>query len=89
MIDGEKYFSSHAEQADFLIAMVITNPDVPVHQGASMMLVPRDAAGLSIARTPGVGRDPYGHGHHPYVKYEGVRVPREAMLRELGLEQGG
>ncbi|MGH2691123.1 MAG: acyl-CoA dehydrogenase family protein, partial [Actinomycetota bacterium] len=80
VIDGEKYFSSHAEQADFLIAMVITNPDVPVHQGASMMLVPRDSAGLTIARTPGVGRDPYGHGHHPYVKYEGVRVPRENLL---------
>jgi acyl-CoA dehydrogenase len=80
VIDGEKFFSSHADEADFLIAMVITNPDVPVHQGASMMLVPRDTPGLTIARKPGVGRDPLGYGHHPYVKYEGVRVPRENLL---------
>jgi acyl-CoA dehydrogenase len=45
VIDGEKYFSSHADLAEFLIAMVITNPDVPVHQGASMFLVPRDTPG--------------------------------------------
>ena len=45
VISGEKYYSSHADFADFLIAMVITDPDVPVHKGASMMLVPGDAPG--------------------------------------------
>jgi len=80
VINGEKYFSSHADFAEFLIAMVITNPDVPVHKGASMFLVPRDAEGLTIARTPGLGGEPLGEGHHPYVKYEDVRVPRENLL---------
>src|SRR5579875_2993397 len=42
VINGEKYFSSHADLAEFLIVMAITNPDVPVHRGASMFLVPRD-----------------------------------------------
>jgi len=80
VIDGEKYFSSHADLAEFLIAMVITNPDVPVHRGASMFLVPRDAPGLNIVRLAGLGREPLGHGHHAYIRYEHVRVPHENLL---------
>jgi acyl-CoA dehydrogenase len=80
VINGEKYFSSHADLAEFLIAMVITNPDVPVHQGASMFLVPREAEGLTIARSPGLGGEPLGHGHHAYIRYDDVRVPRENLL---------
>jgi acyl-CoA dehydrogenase len=80
VINGEKYFSSHADLAEFLIAMVITNPDVAVHQGASMFLIPRQAEGLTIARSPGLGGEPLGHGHHAYIRYEDVRVPRENLL---------
>src|SRR5207249_1290882 len=80
VIDGEKYFSSHADLAEFLIAMAITNPEVPVHQGASMFLVPRDTPGLNIVRLAGLGHEPLGHGHHAYIRYEGVRVPRENLL---------
>ena len=80
VIDGEKYFSSHADLAEFLIAMVITDPDVPVHKGASMFLVPKDAPGLEIVRLAGLGGEPLGHGHHAYLRYDGVRVPRENLL---------
>jgi acyl-CoA dehydrogenase len=93
VIDGEKYFSSHADLAEFLIAMVITNPDVPVHQGASMFLVPRDTPGLNIVRLAGLGHEPLGHGHHAYIRYEHVRVPRENLLGGEGqgflIAQGG
>ena len=80
VINGEKYFSSHADLAEFLIAMVITNPDVPVHQGASMILVPRETPGVNIVRRAGLGGEPLGHGHHAYIRYEDVRVPRESLL---------
>jgi len=80
VINGEKYFSSHADLAEFLIAMVITNPDVPVHRGASMFLIPREAEGLTLARSPGLGGEALGHGHHAYIRYEDVRVPRENLL---------
>ena len=80
VIDGEKYFSSHADLAEFLIAMVITNPEVPVHRGASMFLVPRDTPGLRIVRLAGLGHEPLGHGHHAYIRYENVRVPRHNLL---------
>jgi acyl-CoA dehydrogenase len=80
VIEGEKYFSSHADLAEFLIVMAITNPDVPVHQGASMFLVPRETAGLTFLRMAGLGGEPLGHGHHPHLRYDGVRVPSENLL---------
>jgi acyl-CoA dehydrogenase len=80
VINGEKYFSSHADLAAFLITMVITDPDVPVHQGASMFLVPTDTPGVNIVRLAGLGNEPLGEGHHAYIRYEDVRVPEENLL---------
>ena len=82
VINGEKYFSSNADLAEFLIVMAITDPDVPVHQGASMFLVPRDTPGLNIVRLAGLGGEPLGHGHHAYIRYENVpRAGREPARR--------
>jgi len=80
VLDGEKYFSSNADFAEFLIVMAITNPDVPVYQGASMFLVPRHTPGLNLARMAGIGGEPLGHGHHAYIRYEHCRVPAENLL---------
>ena len=80
VITGEKYFSSHADLAEFLIVMAITNPDVPVHQGASMFLVPRDTPGLTFLRMAGLGGERLGTGHHPHLRYDDVRVPAENLL---------
>jgi acyl-CoA dehydrogenase len=80
VIEGEKYFSSHADLAEFLIVMAITNPDVPVHQGASMFLVPRDTPGLRFLRMAGLAGEPLGEGHHPHLRYDGVRIPAENLL---------
>jgi acyl-CoA dehydrogenase len=60
--------------------MAITNPDVPVHQGASMFLVPRETSGLNLVRMAGLGGEPLGHGHHAYIRYEDCRVPAENLL---------
>ena len=80
VINGEKYFSSNANLAEFLITMVITDPNVPVHQGASMFLIPRDNPGMNIVRLAGLGGEPLGHGHHAYIRYEDCRVPAENLL---------
>jgi acyl-CoA dehydrogenase len=80
VLDGEKYFSSNADFAEFLIVMAITNPDVPVHQGASMFLVPKSTPGLNLERMVGIGGEPLGHGHHAYIRYENCRVPAENLL---------
>src|SRR6185295_16969362 len=84
VLRGEKYFSSHADLAAFLIVMAITDPDVPVHKGASMFLVPRDTPGLEIVRLAGLPGEPLGHGHHAYLRYEDVRVPADNLLGRPG-----
>lgn len=80
VINGEKYFSSHADFADFIIAMVVTDPDVPIHQGASMVLIPGGTPGVEVVRNVGIGGEPLGEGHHPHLRYNNVRVPHENIL---------
>jgi acyl-CoA dehydrogenase len=80
VIDGEKWFSSSFEQAAFIIVMAVTNPDVSIYKGASMFLVPAETPGLEVLRRTGMGYDPEGQGNHPYVRYNGVRVPTENLL---------
>lgn len=80
VIDGEKWFSSSLRYASFLIVMVITDPDVAVHKGASMFLVPADSPGIEVVRNVGVGQEHDGHGGHAYVRYNSVRVPADHLL---------
>jgi acyl-CoA dehydrogenase len=80
VLNGEKYFSSNANLASFLITMAITDPDVPVHQGASMFLIPRETPGLNIVRLAGLGGERLGEGHHAYIRYEDCRVPADSVL---------
>jgi acyl-CoA dehydrogenase len=60
--------------------MAVSNPDVPIYQGASMFLVPTDTPGIKIRRHVGMGFEPIGHGNHAYVHYDKVRVPKECLL---------
>ncbi len=80
VIDGEKWFSSNLRFAKFAIVMAVSNPDVPIYQGASMFLVPTDTPGLEIQRNVGMAHEPIGHGGHAYVRYNKVRVPKQNLL---------
>jgi acyl-CoA dehydrogenase len=80
VIDGEKWFASSLRYASFLIVMVITDPDVAVHKGASMFLVPADSPGIEVVRNVGVGQEHESHGGHAYVRYNSVRVPADHLL---------
>ena len=82
IINGEKWFASHAEFAKFLLLVVITNPAVPVHQGASILIVDRDAPGLEVVRNVAVGmREAMGSGVHGYLRFTDCRVPRDEHSR--------
>ncbi|HEY6379973.1 MAG TPA: acyl-CoA dehydrogenase family protein [Candidatus Dormibacteraeota bacterium] len=85
VINGHKWFSSNAMSADFLIAMVVTDPDAEPHRRASMIIVPRDAPGLNVVRNvptlAGVERFEMGH---PEIYYENCRVPRQNLLGRRG-----
>jgi acyl-CoA dehydrogenase len=80
VIQGHKWFSSSLRYAAFAIVMAVTDPDVPIYQGASMFLVPTDTPGLEILRHSGMGWEQPGHGNHAYVHYNDVRVPSDSLL---------
>ncbi|MCK9893476.1 acyl-CoA dehydrogenase family protein [Frankia sp. AgB32] len=84
VINGEKWFTSYAALASFLIVMTVTDPDAPTYQQQSMFVVPADTPGVHILRTVGMGYQPVGEGIEGYVRYENVRVPVENMLGPRG-----
>ena len=80
VINGEKWFASHALLAEFLIVMTITNPDVPVHEGSTMIIVPAGTAGdgdrPQCRRRP-ARRDRIGvHGYIALLAIAGCRGKR-------------
>lgn len=84
VINGRKYFSSNATVASFFIVVAITDPDVPVHRGASTFLIPAGTPGLDIEATHHLfGSLPHEAGHS-LIRYDNVRVPATAMLGEPG-----
>ena len=85
VIDGEKWFASHACIAEFLIVMVITDTEVPVHEGSTMLIVPQGTPGMDIVRNTAVGpKDEIGSGVHGYIRFTQCRVPRESTLGPVG-----
>ena len=84
VINGEKWFSSNARFAHFLIVMAVTDPDAPPYQRSSMLVVPTDTPGVNIIRNVGVGTEAPGHGTHAYIRYDQVRVPKANMLGPRG-----
>src|SRR6266704_1744908 len=86
VINGHKWFTSNGMIADFLIAMVVTEPEADSYERASMIIVPADAPGLKRLRnipTLGGEHERFGYGHSEIV-YENVRVPSANVLGERG-----
>ena len=85
VINGEKWFASHAVLAEFLIVMTITDPEVPVHEGSTMIIVPAGTPGMTIVRNVAIGpRDEIGSGVHGYIAFHDCRVPKESALGPVG-----
>jgi acyl-CoA dehydrogenase len=84
VIDGEKWFSSHAKFASFFIVMAVTDPEAEPYHQQSMFLVPADTPGIRFVRNVGLGGQDTGEGTHAYLRYEGVRVPADHLLGERG-----
>jgi acyl-CoA dehydrogenase len=81
VINGWKFFASHAKWASFFLVMAVTNPDVSIHEGASMFIVPGDTPGIRIERNMAIfGHEPVGEGTHGLVHFDHVRVPAQNVL---------
>src|ERR1700730_4963880 len=88
VINGHKWFSSNGSIADFLIVMVVTDPDARPHQRASMLIVDADTPGVRIVRDVATMEHPWEsfgrYGNHAEILYEDVRVPADALLGMQG-----
>ena len=72
VIDGQKVFTTHAQDADYIWLAARTDPDAPKHKGISIILVPTKSSGFSVTPIYTLG------GERTNVTYyEGVRVPVE------------
>jgi acyl-CoA dehydrogenase len=82
VINGRKWWSSGAGDPRCKVAIVMgkTDPEGPKHQQQSMVLMPLDAAGVTVERALTVfGYDDAPHGHME-VELKDVRIPASAML---------
>jgi acyl-CoA dehydrogenase len=77
-IDGEKWFVTVGDVADFLIVLALVLPE----RAPTLFLIDRDRPGVRVLRTPR-----YMHTfvyEHPEFGFEDVRVPETAVLGEIG-----
>jgi acyl-CoA dehydrogenase len=86
VIDGEKWFTSNARYAAFLIVMAVTDPQAAPHRRMSMFIVPKETPGVEIVRNVGTmdERDELDEGSHGYIRYRDVRLGSDAILGEPG-----
>ncbi|MFE7262723.1 acyl-CoA dehydrogenase family protein [Streptomyces sp. NPDC057592] len=81
VIDGQKIFTSNAQNADWIWLACRTDPDAPKHQGISIILVPTDSPGFSWTPIETVGGLTTTATY-----YDGIRVPAANLV---GPENGG
>jgi acyl-CoA dehydrogenase len=77
-IDGEKWFVTVGDVADFLIVLAMVLPE----RAPTLFLVDKAAPGVRVLRTPR-----YMHTfvyEHPEFGFEDVRVPDRAVLGDVG-----
>lgn len=82
VINGRKWWISGAgdPRCKVFVLMGKTNPDAPRHAQQSMILVPKDATGVTINRPlPVFGYDDAPHGHCE-ISFDNVRVPVSNIL---------
>jgi len=78
VINGNKVYTSGADQADFIWLAARTDPDAPKHKGISIFLVPTSAPGFSCTPIMTVGGVATTASY-----YDGVRVPDSALVGDL------
>ena len=52
VVNGQKMWTTMAHEADWVILLTRTEPDVPKHKGLTMFLVPMDTPGIEVQPVP-------------------------------------
>jgi len=82
VLNGQKIWTSGAHMANWMFALVRTDPDAPKHRGISYLLFPMDSPGVSVR--PLVQMT--GEANFNEVFFEDVRVP---VRNRIGEENRG
>jgi acyl-CoA dehydrogenase len=82
VLNGEKWFASHAHVASFLIVMAVTDPNATPYNRLSAFIVPAETPGIEMLRNMPVGH--HGEPSHAYLRFKDVRVPRDHLLGPRG-----
>jgi alkylation response protein AidB-like acyl-CoA dehydrogenase len=78
-IDGQKMFTSGADQADYVILLARTDPAAAKHHGLTVFIVPLDAEGVTIHPV-----ETFQDERTNVTFYDGVLVPDSCRLGEVG-----
>jgi len=78
VINGNKVYTSGADQADYIWLAARTDPDAPKHKGISIIMVPTSTPGFSCTPIVTVGGVSTTASY-----YDDVRVPRSALVGDL------
>jgi alkylation response protein AidB-like acyl-CoA dehydrogenase len=81
VVNGQKVWTSGAHDADVLLTLVRTDPDVAKHKGISVLLIPTDADGL--VRRPFATICASDDLDFNEVFFTDVRVPKENLVGPL------
>jgi alkylation response protein AidB-like acyl-CoA dehydrogenase len=79
VINGNKVFTSGANQADYIWLACRTDPELPKHKGISIILVPTSSAGFRWTPLHTVG-----DVMTTATYYQDVRVPKDNLVGERG-----
>ncbi|HEY0448810.1 acyl-CoA dehydrogenase family protein [Actinophytocola sp.] len=80
VVDGQKVWTTWADQADFGVLLARTDADVPKHQGISYFLFPMRQDGVEVRPLPHLG----GETEFFEVFLTGARVPDTHRLGGVG-----
>jgi len=81
-LSGSKQFISHAETSDFILTLVVTDPDAPLRGRFTVFIVERPSPGLHITQR---FRKLGWHGYHiSAFSLEDCRVGADHVLGDVG-----
>lgn len=79
VVDGQKIWTSHAHQADWIYLLARTDPAAPRHRGLSMLLVPMRQRGIEVRPI----RSMAGNSEFNEVFLTGARTDRSLVVGDL------
>ena len=80
VVNGQKVWTSRAQWADWCLLLCRTNPDLPKHQGLSVLVFEMDRPGITVRPV----RQIWGTSEFNEVFFDDLEVPAENLIGQEG-----